>query len=42
MWRTTPVAESITEAIEKGLAPVYLVHTTQAADYMSLLVEVCA
>lgn len=30
-WRNTPVADSITEAIEKGLSPVYLVHSTQLA-----------
>lgn len=30
-WRATPVAESVTEAIREGLAPVYVVHTTQAA-----------
>ncbi len=30
-WRMTPVAESVTEAVEKGLAPVYLVHGSQAA-----------
>ena len=30
-WRNTPVADSITEAVEKGLSPVYLVHTTQLA-----------
>lgn len=29
-YRVTPVAESVTEAVEKGLSPVYIVHTTQA------------
>ena len=30
-WRTTPVAESVKAAIEDGLSPVYVVHSTQAA-----------
>ena len=30
-WRMTPVADSITEAIENGISPVYVVHATQAA-----------
>ncbi len=30
-WRTSTVAESVTEAIAAGLAPVYVVHTTQAS-----------
>lgn len=30
-YRMTTVAESVTEAVEKGLSPVYVVHTTQAA-----------
>ena len=29
-WRQTTVAESVTEAVEKGLSPVYLVHGSQA------------
>jgi hypothetical protein len=29
-FRTTPVADSVLAAIEKGLYPVYLVHTSQA------------
>ena len=29
-WRMTPVAESVIEAVEKGLSPVYLVHSSQA------------
>ena len=29
-WRITPVAESVTEAVEKGLSPVYIVHSSQA------------
>ena len=31
LWRTTPVAETIAAAIEKGFAPVYMVHSTQLA-----------
>ena len=30
LWRMTPVAESVTEAVEKGLSPVYIVHSSQA------------
>jgi len=30
-WRTTPVAESVREAVGDGLSPVYVVHATQAA-----------
>jgi superfamily II RNA helicase len=30
-YRMTPVAESVTDAIEAGIAPVYVVHSTQAA-----------
>jgi hypothetical protein len=30
-WRATPLAESIVDAVERGLYPVYLVHSTQAA-----------
>lgn len=30
-WRTTPVADSVRDAIADGLWPVYLVHSTQAA-----------
>ncbi len=30
-WRSTPLAESIVDAVERGLYPVYLVHSTQAA-----------
>lgn len=30
-WRTTPVADSVREAIAEGLGPVYVVHSTQAA-----------
>ncbi len=30
-WRTTPVAETLLEAVRDGVAPVYVVHTTQAA-----------
>jgi hypothetical protein len=30
-WRMTPVAETVTEAVEKGLSPVYMVHGSQAA-----------
>ena len=29
-WRTTPVADTVQEAIEKGLSPIYLVHASQA------------
>ena len=29
-WRTTPLADTIMEAIEKGLSPVYVVHGSQA------------
>ncbi len=31
-WRATPVAETLIEAIGAGLAPVYVVHTTQASS----------
>ncbi len=31
VWRMTPVADSVLEAVRDGLAPVYVVHTTQAA-----------
>lgn len=30
-WRTTTVADSVTEAVADGLSPVYVVHSTQAA-----------
>ncbi len=30
-WRTTPVAESVLEAVRDGLSPVYVVHATQAS-----------
>ena len=30
-WRTTPVAESVREAVREGLSPVYVVHANQAA-----------
>lgn len=30
-WRITPVPESVRDAIEAGLSPVYVVHSTQAA-----------
>lgn len=30
-WRMTSVADSVTDAVEQGLSPVYVVHTTQAA-----------
>ena len=30
-WRTTPVAESVREAVADGLSPVYVVHANQAA-----------
>ena len=30
-WRTTPVAESVREAVAEGLSPVYVVHANQAA-----------
>ena len=30
-WRTTPVAESVREAVDEGLSPVYVVHANQAA-----------
>ncbi len=30
-YRTTPIAESVAQAIEDGLFPVYVVHSTQAA-----------
>ena len=30
-WRNTPLAESVVDAVERGLYPVYLVHSTQAA-----------
>jgi superfamily II RNA helicase len=30
-WRMTPVAESVTDAVDEGLSPVYVVHATQAA-----------
>ncbi len=30
-WRTTAVADSVRDAIEEGLSPVYVVHSTQAA-----------
>jgi hypothetical protein len=30
-WRVTAVADSVRDAIEAGLAPVYVVHSTQAA-----------
>jgi superfamily II RNA helicase len=30
-WRTTPVAESVREAVADGLTPVYVVHANQAA-----------
>ncbi len=30
-WRATPLAESIVDAVERGLYPVYLVHSTQSA-----------
>ena len=31
-WRMTPVADSVMEAVEAGLSPVYVVHSTQAAS----------
>jgi superfamily II RNA helicase len=31
MWRETAVADTVTEAIEKGLSPVYVVHGSQAS-----------
>ena len=30
-WRVTPVADSVTRAVEAGLWPVYVVHSTQAS-----------
>ena len=30
-WRTTPVADSVAEAVKDGLSPVYIVHANQAA-----------
>ncbi|MFV0307982.1 MAG: DEAD/DEAH box helicase [Desertimonas sp.] len=30
-WRDTPVADSVREAVEDGLTPVYVVHANQAA-----------
>jgi superfamily II RNA helicase len=30
-WRMTPVADSVTAAVEAGLWPVYVVHSTQAS-----------
>lgn len=30
-WRTTSVADSVRDAIEAGLSPVYVVHSTQAS-----------
>ena len=30
-WRTTPVADSVAEAVNDGLSPVYVVHANQAA-----------
>ena len=30
-WRNTPIADTIAEAVEKGLYPVYMVHGSQAA-----------
>jgi Domain of unknown function (DUF3516)/DEAD/DEAH box helicase len=30
-WRMTPVADSVTTAVEKGLWPVYVVHATQSS-----------
>jgi hypothetical protein len=30
-WRTTPVAESVREAVADGLSPVYVVHANQAS-----------
>jgi len=30
-WRTTPVADSVREAVADGLSPVYVVHANQAA-----------
>jgi superfamily II RNA helicase len=30
-WRTTPVAESVREAVGDGLSPVYVVHANQAS-----------
>ena len=32
-YRTTPIAETYRTAIKDGLAPVYVVHTTQAAAF---------
>ena len=29
-WRMTPVADSVAEAVELGLSPVYVVHASQA------------
>lgn len=30
-WRTTSVADSVTEAVDDGLSPVYVVHATQSS-----------